>query len=103
MTRNRRKMIEKMADFLLLSKHSIQFSALFLLLSDSFMLKLIRFENFSLQQKWFQTMYKNEDPAARTKAQRQKQKTGLDFVSLPEIRKNITSNYKHPGQIRIGK
>ena len=35
MTRNRRKMIEKMADSLVLSKHSIQFSALFLLLSDS--------------------------------------------------------------------
>ena len=34
MTRNRRKMIEKTADSLLLSKHSIQFSALFLLLSD---------------------------------------------------------------------
>ena len=33
MTRNRRKMIEKTADSLLLSKHSIQFSALFLLLS----------------------------------------------------------------------
>ena len=33
MTKNRRKMIEKMADSLLLSKHSIQFSALFLLLS----------------------------------------------------------------------
>ena len=33
MTRNRRKMIEKTADTLLLSKHSIQFSAFFLLLS----------------------------------------------------------------------
>ena len=33
MTRNRRKMIEKTADSLLLSKHSIQFSALFLLIS----------------------------------------------------------------------
>ena len=71
------------------------------------MLKIIRFENFSLQQKGFQTMNKNEDAAARTKAQRQKQKffnnkTGLDFVSLPEIRKNITSNYKHPGWVRIG-
>ena len=33
MTRNRRKMIKKTADSLLLSKHSIQFSALFLLLS----------------------------------------------------------------------
>ena len=33
MTRNRRKMIEQMGDSLLLSKHSIQLSALFLLLS----------------------------------------------------------------------
>ena len=33
MTRNCRKMIEKTADSLLLSKHSIQLSALFLLLS----------------------------------------------------------------------
>ena len=32
-TRNRHKMIKKTADLLLLSKHSIQFSALFLLLS----------------------------------------------------------------------
>ena len=37
MTRNRRKMIEKTADSLLLSKHSIQFSALFLLLSDCYL------------------------------------------------------------------
>ena len=35
MTRNRHKMIEKMAKSLLLSKHSVQFSALFLLLSGS--------------------------------------------------------------------
>ena len=35
MTRNRRKMIEKTEDSLLLSKHSIQLSALFLLLSAS--------------------------------------------------------------------
>ena len=34
MTRNRCKIIEKMEDSLLLSKHSIQFSALFLLLSE---------------------------------------------------------------------
>ena len=34
-TRNRRKMIKKTADSLLLSKHSVQFSALFLLLSAS--------------------------------------------------------------------
>ena len=33
MTRNHRKMIEKMADSLPLSKHSIQLSTLFLLLS----------------------------------------------------------------------
>ena len=33
MTRNRRKMIEQTGDSLLLSKHSIQLSALFLLLS----------------------------------------------------------------------
>ena len=33
MTRNHRKMIEQMGDSLLLSKHSIQLSALFLLLS----------------------------------------------------------------------
>jgi hypothetical protein len=34
MTRNRRKMIEKTADFLLCRLHSIQFLALFLLLSE---------------------------------------------------------------------
>jgi hypothetical protein len=34
MTRNRRKMIKQTGDSLLLSKHSIQLSALFLLLSD---------------------------------------------------------------------
>ena len=33
MTRNHRKMIKKMGDSLLLSKHSIQLSTLFLLLS----------------------------------------------------------------------
>ena len=33
MTRNRRKMIKQIGDSLLLSKHSIQLSALFLLLS----------------------------------------------------------------------
>ena len=35
MTRNHRKMIEQTGDSLLLSKHSIQLSALFLLLSDT--------------------------------------------------------------------
>ena len=35
MTRNRRKMIEQTGDSLLLSKHSIQLSALFLLLSGA--------------------------------------------------------------------
>lgn len=39
MTRNCRKMIKKMADSLLLSKYSIQFSALFLLLSAFFFWK----------------------------------------------------------------
>ena len=33
LTRNRRRMIEQTGDSLLLSKHSIQFSAIFLLLS----------------------------------------------------------------------
>ena len=37
MTRNRRKRIKQMGDSLLLSKHSIQLSALFLLLSGCFL------------------------------------------------------------------
>ena len=41
MTRNRRKMIEKTADSLLLSKHSIQFSALFLVLINVDKVKLV--------------------------------------------------------------
>jgi hypothetical protein len=45
MTRNRRKMIEKTADSLLLSKHSIQFSALFLLLSGPKLQNLGKFKS----------------------------------------------------------
>ena len=44
MTRNCRKMIEKMADSLLLSKHSVQFLALFLLLS-AFKFKISKISN----------------------------------------------------------
>jgi hypothetical protein len=41
MTRNRRKMIKQSGDSLLLSKHSIQLSALFLLLSGFSLIKAI--------------------------------------------------------------
>ena len=40
MTRNRRKMIEQTGDSLLLSKHSTELSALFLLLSGSLLASL---------------------------------------------------------------
>ena len=48
MTRNRCKIIKKTTDSLLLSKHSIQFSALFLLLSGQYIEQIIGgdFANF---------------------------------------------------------
>ena len=48
MTRNRRKMIKKTADSLLLAKHSIQFSALFLLLSGFHFARYFQFPKISL-------------------------------------------------------
>ena len=62
MTRNRRKMIEKTADSLLLSKHSIQFSALFLLLSDLGLKNVLIYCELRQNIEW---MWANYPPSIR--------------------------------------
>ena len=110
MTRNCRKMIEKTADSLLLSKHSIQFSALFLLLSDCYSEKSSNRATYIAQICYILIYYDPQSaginvqspqsattPRRLTLGQMQEEKLPKCFTYVTKTMANLTTFSRKPG------